>query len=179
MLEEIDLTKFKNVQLKEKTFNELVDTYKERLYWYIRKIILTHDDTDDVLQNVFIKVWFNIDNFRNDSNLYTWLHRIATNESINYLNKKKKYKAISLDNLGYNIANNFKQHESVDIKAVEWKLQLAIQTLPKQQKLIFLLRYYEGFSFKEIGEIIHISIGGLKSNYHQAFQKIKNYLIEK
>lgn len=179
MLEEMDLTKFKNVQLKEKAFNELVDTYKERLYWYIRKIILTHEDTDDVLQNVFIKVWFNIENFRNDSNLYTWLHRIATNESINFLNKKKKHAAISLDNQNYNIANNIKQNENIDSKGIEWKLQLAIQTLPKKQKLIFLLRYYEGFSFKEIGEIIKISMGGLKSNYHQAYHKIKNYLIEK
>jgi RNA polymerase sigma factor (sigma-70 family) len=160
----------------EAAFRILVSQYKERLYWHIRKIVLDHDDTDDVLQNTFIKVFKNINGFKADSKLYTWMYRIATNEAITFINKKSKIANVSIETLKNNTITNLKSDVYFEGDAIQLQLQKAIATLPEKQQLIFTLKYFEDHTYEELSEILETSVGGLKSSYHIAVKKVTKYL---
>ncbi|MDA0719018.1 MAG: RNA polymerase sigma factor [Bacteroidetes bacterium] len=169
-----------NSSTRDQAFKELINQYKEPLYWHIRGIVLIHEDADDVLQNTFVKVFKNIQGFREQSKLYTWIFRIATNEALSFLKKMKKNRGISLD---YEInpkGNNrllADPHFNPD-QAHKSFVQI-ISTLPEQQRSIFSMRYFQDMKFKDIAQILELSIGGVKSSYHIAQKKIKNQLLDK
>lgn len=162
----------------EEGFRLLLQQYQERLYWHIRRLVVQHDDTNDVLQNVLIKVYRNIHNFEGKAQLYTWLYRIATNETLTFLKKKKKKSTLSLEQELINLADTLKADDYFDGSAVQLKLQQAILSLPEKQKLIFSMRYFEGLPYKEIAIILDTSVGGLKASYHHAVKKIEAFVKE-
>lgn len=161
---------------KEQAFKILVSQYKERLYWHIRKIVLDHDDTDDVLQNTFIKVFRNINSFKADSKLYTWMYRIATNESITFINKRAKRANISSKEVQETLLSNLTTDVYFEGDQIQLQLQRAIATLPEKQRLIFNMKYFDEHTFDQLSEILDTSVGGLKSSYHIAVKKITAYL---
>ena len=161
----------------EKGFYLLVEEYKERLYWHIRRMVHFHEDADDVMQNVFIKVFKNIKGFEGKSKLYTWIYRIATNETISFLNKKKKTQNVGEDHLEH-LSNQLKADVYFDAEDASIKLKQAIETLPEKQRMIFNMRYYEEMSYKEISAILETTTGSLKASFHHAMKKVENYLIK-
>lgn len=161
---------------KEEAFRNLVSQYKERLYWHIRNMVLNHDDADDVLQNTFIKVFRNIDSFKGDSKLYTWMYRIATNEAITFMNKRAKRNNITLEEVKERAIENLESDVYFEGGAIEINLQRAIATLPEKQQLVFNMKYFEDHTYEELSEILETSVGGLKSSYHIAVKKITAYL---
>ena len=171
------LNLFKQPQQKEAAFTSIIKKYQEKLYWHIRRLVVVHDDANDVLQNMFIKVWKALDNFREDSQLYTWLYRIATNESLTFLDTKKRKFAESLDNEDTDLTNQVKASEGFDAKKLEWKLQVGIQQLPPKQQLVFNLRYYDEMPYEEMSKILETSEGALKASYHHAAKKIEDYIL--
>lgn len=163
-------------QTSEKAFRELITLYKERLYWHIRKIVISHDDTDDVLQNTFIKVYKNINNFKGDSKLFSWIYRIATNEAITFLNKNAKQLKVSLEEFQNTIINNLKSDIYFEGDDIQLKLQQAIATLPQKQQLVFNMKYFDEIKYKDMSDILKTSEGALKASYHIAVKKIEVYL---
>ena len=159
-------------------FEDLVREYKEKLYWHIRRMVLSHDDADDVLQNTFIKVYKNLPNFKGDSHIYTWLYRIATNESLTFLKKRARRLQISDETLQQNMVNNLESDPYFDGDEARLKLQRAIATLPEKQKQVFLLRYYEELPYAEMSEMLEVSEGSLKASYHHAVKKITHFIKE-
>lgn len=170
------IEQFRNEETRNYAFNLLVREYQKRLYWHIRKIIIDHDDTDDVLQNVFIKVWRNLGNFKEESQLFTWMYRIATNESINFLNAKKKRAGIPLDDVSAFLANNLESDSYYKGDEIQTKLQKAILTLPDKQRIVFNMKYFDEMKYEEMSKILETSVGALKASYHHAVKKIEDYL---
>ncbi len=164
---------------KEKAFTAIIKKYQEKLYWHTRRLIIDHDDTNDVLQNVFIKVWNALENFREDSQLYTWLYRIATNESLTFLEKQKRTSAVSLNDVEAGLSNKVKADENFDANKLEWKLQLAIQHLPDKQRIVFNLRYYDEMPYEQMSKILETSEGALKASYHHAAKKVQDYILNR
>ena len=171
------LESFKDPATKEKAFTDIIKKYQEKLYWHIRRMVVSHADADDVLQNVFIKVWKGLENFREDSQLYTWLYRIATNESLTFLSKLKKRNSISLSDEDNGLSNQLKSDSHFDANKLEWKLQLAIQSLPEKQRLVFNLRYYDEMPYQEMSKVLETSEGALKASYHHAAKKVEDYIL--
>jgi RNA polymerase sigma-70 factor (ECF subfamily) len=161
---------------KEQAFRTLVSLYKERLYWHIRNIVKSHDDTDDVLQNTFIKVYKSIDNFKGDSKLYSWLYRIATNESITLINKNAKRLQITSEDVQNLAINNLQADVYFEGDAIQLKLQKAIATLPEKQQLVFNMKYFQDIKYKDMADILETSEGALKASYHIAIKKLEKYL---
>ena len=161
---------------KEAAFRELLSLYKERLYWHIRHIVKSHNDADDVLQNTFIKVYRSIDKFKGDSKLYSWLYRIATNESITLLNKNAKRLQLSNEDHQNIMLNNLEADVYFDGSEIQLKLQQAINTLPNKQQLVFNMKYFQDLTYKEMSNILETSEGALKASYHLAVKKIQKYL---
>ena len=179
MIAEADLVdQLKNVQSQSKAFEVLIDTYKQRLYWHIRGIVLNHDDADDVLQNTFIKVFRNIDGCKGDSILYSWIYRIATNEALSFLKSKSKKQGISNEELQNQMLDNLQADVYFEGDEIQLKLQKAIATLPEKQKLVFNMKYFQELKYGEISEILETSVGGLKASYHLAAKKIEAFLKE-
>lgn len=177
MIDEIALVKdLQTPSLKEISFRKLMRTYKERLYWHIRKIVITHEDTDDVLQNTFIKVFKNIDRFNAQSKLYTWLYRIATNEAISFIQKKAKEKNVDLNEYHTSVASTLLHDVLFDGDEIALLLQKAIATLPEKQKLVFTMKYFDEMKYEEISNILETSVGALKASYFHAVKKIENYI---
>ncbi|MFD0975210.1 RNA polymerase sigma factor [Salinimicrobium gaetbulicola] len=174
--EEILIINLKDPNHKEAAFRELLDLYKERLYWQIRNIVKDHDDTDDVLQNTFLKVFRNIDKFKGESQLFSWMYRIATNEAITFLNKKAKKLKISSEELQLQIIDNLESDVYFEGDKIQLKLQKAIAMLPKKQQQVFNMKYFQDLKYKEISEILGTSEGALKASYHIATKKIEEYL---
>ena len=170
------LYQFSQTHLKESAFTGIIKKYQEKLYWHVRRMLVDHDDTNDVLQNTFIKMWKGLENFREDSQLYTWLYRIATNECLTYLEQQKRKKSVSLSDLEDGLSNKIKADEGFDANRLEWKLQLAIQNLPEKQRLLFNLRYYDEMPYEEMSRILDTSEGALKASYHHAAKKIENFI---
>ena len=161
---------------KEKGFRSLVEKYKEKLYWHVRRMVLNHDDADDVLQNTFIKVYKSIDHFEGKSSLYTWLYKIATNETLTYLDKNKKYSYDTMeDSEDHPAIKNLKTDPLYDGDEIQFHLERAIGTLPDKQKVVFKMRYYEETPYREIAQILDTSEGALKASYHHAIKKIEEY----
>ncbi|MCB0402295.1 MAG: RNA polymerase sigma factor [Flavobacteriales bacterium] len=156
-------------------FNLIVRKYQERLYWHIRRMVIDHDDADDVLQNTFIKAWKGLDNFKNESQLYTWLYRIATNETITFLNKKRKRFLISFHDVEGELTGSLEQDHHFSGKEIELKLQKAILTLPEKQRLVFNMKYYDDMKYEDMSQILNTSVGALKASYHHAVKKIEEY----
>ena len=178
MTEELNLvTQLKSKSNKEAAFRELLILYKERLYWHIRDIVKSHEDTDDVLQNTFIKIYKNIDNFKGDSKLFSWMYRIATNESLTFLNKKARQLQITNEAVKQLAISNLKSDVYFDGDAIQLKLQKAIIMLPEKQQLVFTMKYFQDLKYKEISEILETSEGALKASYHIAVKKIETYLL--
>lgn len=176
--EETLVEQLKDKESQSKAFEVLVDTYKERLYWHIRRIVMNHDDSDDVLQNTFIKVYRNIDNFKGESKLYSWIYRIATNEALSFLKTKARKLGQNSERLQGSLANQLESDVYFEGDEIQLKLQKAIATLPEKQKLIFNMKYFEELKYDEISEILDTSVGGLKASYHLAVKKIQSYLQE-
>jgi len=170
------LYQFSQTETKEKAFTAIIKKYQEKLYWHIRRMVIDHDDANDVLQNMFIKVWKSLANFREDSQLYTWLYRIATNECLTFLEQQKKRAAVSLSDVESSLSNKIKSDNGFDGKRLEWKLQLAIQQLPERQRLVFNLRYYDEMPYGEMSKILETSEGALKASYHHAAKKIEDFI---
>jgi RNA polymerase sigma factor (sigma-70 family) len=170
------LIQFKNPETKERAYTTIIKKYQEKLYWHIRRMVVDHDDANDVLQNVFIRVWNGLENFREDSQLYTWLYRIATNECLTFLENQKKRSAISLSDVETGLSNKIKADKHFDANRLEWKLQLAIQQLPEKQRIVFTLRYYDEMPYEEMSRVLETSEGALKASYHHAVKKIEDYI---
>lgn len=170
------LNLLRNPATQRDGFAKLVSEYSERLYWQIRKMIFSHDDANDILQEVFLKVWSNIDNFRGESKLSTWLYRIAINESITFLNKMRAQNNISMDDGDSFLLNQLESDEYFDGDEVQKLLQKAILTLPEKQRLVFQMKYFEEMKYEEISDILGTSVGALKASYHHAVKKIEQFL---
>ncbi len=171
------LLQFKDPSTKEKGFTAIIKKYQEKLYWHIRRMVVDHEDANDVLQNMFIKVWNALENFREDSQLYTWLYRIATNESLTYIEQQKKRKSVSLSDVENGLSNKLKADKNYDSNKIEWKLQLAMQQLPEKQRVVFNLRYYDDMPYQQMSLVLETSEGALKASYHHAVKKIEDYIL--
>ena len=155
---------------RDHAFRELVITYQERLYWHIRKFVFDHEDANDILQNTLIKAYRGLDGFKGDAKLYTWLYRIASNESITFVNKAKRRSSGSLD-----VAEQLEADAFFDGDMAQIMLQRALARLPEKQRLVFNMKYYEDLSYQEISDILETSVGALKASFHHAVKKIETY----
>jgi RNA polymerase sigma-70 factor (ECF subfamily) len=171
------LIQFRDPVTKEKAFTAIIKKYQEKLYWHVRRMVVEHEDANDVLQNVFIRVWNGLENFREDSQLYTWLYRIATNECLTFLEQQKKKSSVSLSEVESGLSNKLKADKDFDANKLEWKLQLAIQQLPEKQRIVFNLRYYDEMPYEEMSRALETSEGALKASYHHAVKKIEDYIL--
>jgi len=163
---------------KSLAFSSIVRNYQERIYWHIRKMVLVHDDANDVMQNTFLKAWNGIDSFRGDSLISTWLYRIATNESLTFLTNKRLKNLQSMDDEESLMFQNLQADSYFDGNEVEQKLQEAILTLPEKQRLVFNMKYFEDITYEEMESILGTSVGALKASFHHAVKKIERFLIE-
>lgn len=162
---------------QQKAFTLLVNEFKERLYWQIRKIVIAHDDASDVLQNTFLKAWSNIDNFRGDSKLLTWLYKIAINESITFINKQRQQLNMSIDADDSFLGSKLESDPYFDADEAQLKLQKAILTLPEKQRIVFNMKYFDEMKYEEISTILDTSVGALKASYHHAVKKVEEFLL--
>ena len=175
--EEVLIGQLKDPDTRDASYRTLVSIHKERLYWHIRKMVLNHEDTDDILQNTFIKVFKHIDGFKGESKLYSWMYRIATNESINFLNKKANQMNIDLQTLQQQSVENLKADVYFDGDEIQLKLQQAIVSLPHKQQLVFNMRYFDELKYEEMSDILDTSVGALKASFHHARKKIEAILV--
>ena len=159
-----------------KAFNLIVEEYKERLYWHIRKIVLIHDDADDVLQNTFIKVWRYLEKFKGDSKIYTWLFRIATNESITFINKNKKKAEDSFEVYEHYLSNTLESDEYFNGDEAQLILQKAVLELPEKQRIVFNMKYFDEMKYNDMAEILDVTVGSLKASYHHAVKKVEKFV---
>jgi len=166
----------KNEKSKNAAFKKLVNLYQEKLYWHIRKIVMSHDDTDDVLQNTFIKVWKNIDSFREESTLYTWLFRIATNESLTFISSKKRRSMLPLNDASEHLMGNLLADPYFEGEEIQMKLQKAILQLPEKQRLVFNMKYFDGMKYEEMSSILNTTEGALKASFFHAVRKVEDFL---
>ncbi|WP_299839014.1 RNA polymerase sigma factor [uncultured Tenacibaculum sp.] len=177
MTDEITLvSQLQNVATKEAAFRNLISQYKERLYWHIRKIVISHDDTDDVLQNTFIKIFKSIDNFKGESKLYSWMYRIATNEAITFINKRAKQNNVDISEYKQQAVSNLKSDDWFSGDEIQMILQKAIATLPQKQQLVFNMKYFDDLKYQEISEVLDTSVGALKASYFHAVKKIQEFI---
>jgi RNA polymerase sigma-70 factor (ECF subfamily) len=158
---------------QEEAFRGIVDAYTERLYWHVRRFLCSHEDSNDVLQDIFIKIWGALPTFRGDSRLYTWIYRIATNEVLNHLRKQKFKALISLDSASGLLEKKIDEDMYFNGDELQRELHKAIQRLPEKQRIVFSLRYFDEMKYEDISEITDTSVGALKASYHHAYNKIK------
>jgi RNA polymerase sigma factor (sigma-70 family) len=175
--EEVLIERLKDPLTREASYRLLISTHKQRLYWHIRKIVLNHEHADDVLQNTFIKVFRHIDGFKGESKLYSWMYRIATNESISFLNKEAKHLKIDMKTLQEKKVDNLTADVYFDGDEIQLKLQKAIISLPQKQQLVFNMKYFDDLKYEEMSEILDTSVGALKASYHHARKKIERFLL--
>lgn len=159
-------------------FNQLVKTYHQKVYWQVRRMVLNHEDANDVTQDIFVKVYQKYDTFKGESKFSSWLYRIAYNETINFLNKQSKLQASSIDDYLEQSVNNLQADVFFDGEESALLLQKAIQTLPEKQRMVFMYKYFDELKYEEISEILDLSVGGLKATYHIAMNKIKDYVLQ-
>ncbi|GHV04722.1 DNA-directed RNA polymerase sigma-70 factor [Bacteroidia bacterium] len=157
-------------------FTQVVSMYSEKLYWQIRKMVLSHDDANDLLQNTFMKAWMNIEYFRGDAKLSTWLYKIAINECITFLNRQRATQNVSMDDTDVYLLERLKGDEYFDGDEAQMKLQQAIVQLPEKQRLVFNLKYFEDMKYENMSDILGTSIGALKASYHHAVKKVEDFL---
>ena len=165
----------KNPATQRKGFEAMVRQYSEQMYWQVRRIVITHEDSNDVLQNAFLKAWSSIDTFKGDSKLITWLTRIAINEALDFTRRQKTRPTLSTDDADLGLANQLMADRYFDGDETEAQLQEAIASLPDVQRTVFQLRYYDEMKYSEISKILGTSEGGLKASYHIAVKKITEF----
>lgn len=172
------LEMFRLDESRNYAFNLIMRKHQKPVYWHVRRIVIDHDDTNDIVQNTFIKVWKGLDAFREDSKLYTWLYRIATNESITFLNHKRKRFFISIHNVEKELFEKLQTDPYFKGDSIQKKLQAAILTLPEKQRIVFNMKYFDELKYEDMSEILGTSIGALKASYHIAVKKIEEILKE-
>jgi RNA polymerase sigma-70 factor (ECF subfamily) len=178
-MKEEELLKLLNQPSKRaNAFSTVVRAYQERIYWHIRKMVLSHDDANDVMQNTFMKAWNGLDGFRGDSQLSTWLYRIATNETLTFLSNKKNRNNVSIDNGEDLMVQNLHADSYFNGSELQLKLQKAILTLPDKQRLVFNMKYFEEITYEQMESVLGTSVGALKASYHHAVKKIERYIQE-
>ena len=170
------IARLKNENTRDLAFHTLVNTYQERLYWHIRKMVMNHDDADDILQNTFLKAWRNIEKFREESSIFTWLYRIATNESITFLNSNKRKSFSPMNDVSEFLMNNLMSDPFFEGDDIQMKLQQAILKLPEKQRLVFNMKYFDEMKYEDMSKVLDTSVGALKASYHHAAKKIEEYL---
>ena len=169
------LERFRDESSREDAFNVIVSRYKERLYWHIRRMVMVHEDADDVLQNTFLKAWKGIETFRGEAQLYTWMYRIATNESVTFLNQKRNKQTMPMEDAEHLLSNSLHHDAYFSGDELQKELQKAILTLPEKQRIVFNMKYFEEMPYEDISEILGTSVGSLKASYHHAVKKIKDW----
>jgi RNA polymerase sigma-70 factor, ECF subfamily len=174
--EKVFIAELLNPKTQNEAFKKLVREYQRPLYVHIRNMVLNHDDTDDVLQNTFVKIFQNLKNFKGESKLYSWMYRIATNEAITFINSRAKKSGISSEELKDKMIKNLEADVDYDGDEIQLKLQKAVATLPDKQQLVFKMKYFQEMKYEEISEILETSVGGLKASYFHAVKKIEEFL---
>lgn len=172
------LLKIRDPETRSYGFNMLVRTYQQRVYWHVRKMVIDHDDADDLTQEVFIKVHKAIAGFREDAQLFTWIYRIATNECLTFLSKKRRRFFLPLEDVGRELSAKIDSSQDISGEDIQKKLQKALLKLPDKQRLVFNMRYFDELSYEDISEITNTSVGALKASFHHATRKIEDYLTE-
>lgn len=172
------LLQLNNPHKRSAAFSGIVRSYQERLYWHIRKMVLSHDDANDVLQNTFMKAWNGLDGFRGDAQITTWLYRIATNETLTFLANKRMRNLTSIDNEEASLLQNLKSDTYFDGDELQLRLQKAIITLPEKQRLVFNMKYFDDITYEQMEAILGTSVGALKASYHHAVKKIEKFFEE-
>jgi RNA polymerase sigma factor (sigma-70 family) len=175
--DKVILEMFRDEKTRNSALSHLIAKYQKMLYWHIRKIVIDHDDSDDVLQNTFIKVWKGLENFREESQLYTWMYRIATNEALTMLRQKQKQNTSSIHPIEYQLSKSLESDNYFKGDEIQLKLQQAILTLPEKQRIVFNMRYYDETPYEKMSEILETSVGALKASYHIAAKKIEEFLV--
>lgn len=170
------LAKIRNPETRNYGFNMLVRTYQKRVYYHVRKMVVDHDDANDLTQEVFIRVHRKIDTFREDSQLFTWLYRIATNVCLTFLDKKRRRFMLPINDVESELAAKFDSQLNLSADEIQLRLQKALLTLPDKQRVVFNMKYFEDLSYEEMAEITRTSVGALKASYHHAVKKIENLL---
>jgi len=169
---------FRDAERKNFAFNLIIRKYQQKLYWHIRKMVIKHDDADDILQNTFIKVWKGLDGFREDSKLYTWLYRIATNESLTFLKQQKTKYLLPIADYENQLKETLESDENFNGDDIQIKLQKAILGLPEKQRIVFNMKYFDEIKYEEMSVILNTSVGALKASFHHAVKKIEKYFNE-
>jgi len=172
------IEKLRNPHTRRDAFTKVVEEYSEKLYWVIRKMVLSHDDANDILQNTFLKAWTNLDNFRGEAKIYTWIYKIALNENITFLNRQRTINNISLDDVDTFMLEKLSGDEYFDGDALQLKLEEAILNLPEKQRIVFLMKYKDEMKYEDMSEILGTSVGALKASYHHAVKKIETFLLD-
>jgi RNA polymerase sigma factor (sigma-70 family) len=167
------LEKFQHQESRQLAFNLLVRKYQKRVYWLARKMVIDHDDANDITQEVFVRIWHNLHDFRQESGLFTWIYRIATNECLGFLRKKRRRYFLPIHDVEYELAGKLDAAEHFSGDEIQKKLQLAILKLPEKQRLVFNMKYFEDITYEEMSGILGTSVGALKASYHFAVQKIQ------
>lgn len=170
------LQRLQNADTQREAFAQVVRTYSERMYWVVRRIVLSHDDANDMLQNVFIKAWTNIESFKGDAKLSTWLYKIAVNESITFINRQRMHPSTSIDDADSGLLSKLESDEYFDGDELQRNFQRALLTLPEKQRLVFNMKYFNEMKYEDISAIVGTSVGALKASYHHAVQKIRAFL---
>ena len=172
------IEKIQDVKTINYGFNLLMDKYQEKVYWVIRRMVIEHEVADDVAQETFVKVWKNIESFKGDSKLYTWIYRIATNEALNHLRKKKRRFFLPIGDVEHELRSSLDADVYYTGDDIQLKLQKALLKLPEKQRLVFNMKYFEEMKFKDIAEVMEVSVGSLKAQYHHAVKKIEKFIKE-
>lgn len=172
------LAKIRNPETRNYGFNLLVRAYQQRIYWHVRKMVVDHDDADDLTQEVFVKIHKSIDQFREDAQLFTWIYRIATNECLSFLDRKKRRFFLPLEDVAKQLAAKIDTSSSISGDDVQKKLQKALLKLPDKQRLVFNMKYFDEMPYEQIAAITETSVGALKASYHHAVKKIEEFLSE-
>jgi RNA polymerase sigma-70 factor (ECF subfamily) len=168
--------RLRDPETQRNAFAEVVSAYSEKLYWQIRRMVLCHEDANDILQNTFLKAWVNIENFRGEAKLSTWMYKIAVNECITFLNRQRATNNVPLDDTDVYLLQTLKADDYFDGNALDEKLQKAILCLPEKQRLVFMMKYYDDMKYEDMSEILGTSVGALKASYHHAVRKIETFL---
>ena len=176
--EEIIIEELRNEDTRQRAFNKVMRHYSQPLYWQIRQMVVDHENTNDILQETFIKAWININHFRGDAKLSTWLYKIAINESITFLNKERNKQTTSIDDEDSFLINNLQADDWFDGNDLQLELQKAINRLPEKQRLVFNMRYFDEMKYEDMSEILGTSVGALKASYHHAAKKIEEFFSE-
>jgi RNA polymerase sigma factor (sigma-70 family) len=177
ILEDVEiLTQFQSPDTQKWAFEQLVKKYQQKIYGHIRKMVIDHDDANDVTQETFVKIWRNLDGFQGNSQLYTWIYRIATNECLSFLDKKRKKSWFSFDTKNEYLAEKLTSSSYISGDEIQMKLQKALLTLPDKQRLVFNMKYFDDMKYEEISAVLGTSVGALKASYHLAVKKIEEFV---